>query len=92
MKTITLVLAMLCATGFSFGVSVAEDFDDQAPEQNVLHSNNAIQEKVKSVQDDKNVISDSDDRDEDTYVKSSENPLNDDAFDFNPNPDGIRDL
>lgn len=92
MKPLTLALSLLCASGFSFGVYATDDFEDQAPEKNVLHSSNAVQEKVKSTQDDKNVISDADDRDEDTYVKSSENPLNDDAFDFNPDPDEIRDL
>ncbi len=64
-------------------------------EKNVLHATRVTQEAGKSSQDEKNVISDSsDDRDEDTFIKSSENPLNDDAFDFDlqPEPDEIRNL
>ena len=92
MKFFTVALALICETGLSFGAYAIDDFDDQAPEKNVLHATSAIQEKVKSTQDDKNVISDADDRDEDNFVKSSENPLNDDAFDFNPDLDETRDL
>jgi hypothetical protein len=56
-------------------------------ERNILNTPDMAQEKEKSSQDEKNVIRDSD---EDNYVKSSENPLNDDAFDLHPDPDEIQ--
>jgi hypothetical protein len=89
MKSTTTMLAALCATGISFGAYAQDAFDNPIPEKNILHSIDSVQEKIKSAQDDKNVISDSDDR-EDSFIKSSENPLNDDAFDFNPDPDEAR--
>ncbi len=91
MKFLTVLFVILFATGLSFGADAFDAFDDQTPEKNVLHSiDDAVQEKVKSTQDDINVISESDDDGENI----SQNRLNDDAFDFSPDPnlDETRDL
>ncbi len=93
MKFLTIILAIACSAGLSFSAYSQEEFtEDEYLEKNVIHSVDSVQEKVKSTQDDKNVISDSDDRDEDNFVKSSENPLNEDAFDFSPDLDETRNL
>lgn len=58
-------------------------------EKNVLSVQEIGHEKIKASRDDKNVVSGTDERDEDSFIKESENFLTDEEFEFevNPNPD-----
>ncbi|KKQ48672.1 MAG: hypothetical protein US69_C0016G0004 [candidate division TM6 bacterium GW2011_GWF2_38_10] len=60
-------------------------------EKNVLHTPKTTQEKNKKKAE-QNVITIHDERDDDIFISSSENPLNEDAFDFAPEHNNDRTL
>lgn len=78
------IIIMFCFPYVMSNNSVFFD-DSDFQEKNVVTAQDNAQEQIKASNDEKNVISDTSDEDE--FVKTSENPLDADAFEFTSEPD-----
>jgi hypothetical protein len=85
MKLSHVILKVICIIIWSFNLHASSKFYSNNHKKNIEHPQKIIHKKNKSSREEKNVIRGSDDRDEDCFVKSSENPLNEDAFEFDLN-------